>query len=254
METEKKSYQTVNRIPKILDILSRHPDGLPMKSIIELLDNPPRSSIFVILQQLVNVRYLTFSETEKKYKIGPALIKLSAVIMEGHTIQKRVRPYLEKLSQLTGEDSYLGILDGDRIRYLDRVEGSQSIRVNISIGSAALLHSSAIGKLLFAHLNTKEQKRILDNNRFRGITKNTITDKSQIILELNNIKMMGYSVSKEESMEGIYGIAAPIKNSQNEVIAGICIAPPKRRAVKNIDSLIQVVVEIANEIHNDLNS
>src|SRR5690625_3577529 len=127
MTKKTRAYQTIHRIPKILDLLSRHPEGLTLKEIVEGLNHPPRSSIFVILQELVITRYLTFDQHQKIYKIGPALVKLSSVIMHDHTIQRYARDGLRKVTNITGENSYLGILDGYRLRYIDKIEGSNQI-------------------------------------------------------------------------------------------------------------------------------
>jgi DNA-binding IclR family transcriptional regulator len=251
-DREKASNQTAGRIFNIMEILSRNPDGMTMMNIVEELGNPPKSSIYVVLKQMVNNRYVSYIEKEKKYKIGPALIRLSAVVMNEHTIQKHARFFLEEISQETGEDTFLGILDGNRLQYIDKVEGTQSIRVNISIGATRYLHNSSIGKLLLANLSENEQKRIIEDEELVPITKNTITDINLLYNELSNIKKNGYSINNEESVEGVMGIAAPILNNLNEVVAGICINLPVSRAIRKKESLIQLVKKTAEEISKQL--
>ncbi|MFJ8236244.1 IclR family transcriptional regulator [Ureibacillus sp. NPDC094379] len=251
-DKEKASNQTASRIFNIMEILSRNLDGMTLMNIVEELGKPPKSSIYVILKQMVNNRYVSYLEKEKIYKIGPALIRLSAVVMNEHTIQRHARFFLEEISKVTGEDSFLGILDGNRLQYIDKVEGTQSIRVNISIGATRYLHSSSIGKLLLANLSENEKKRIIEEEKLVPITKNTITDTTQLFNELSNIMKNGYSINNEESIEGVMGIAAPIRNNLNEVVAGICITLPVSRAVRNKESLIQLVKNTAEEISKQL--
>lgn len=248
----KGSFQTIHRIPKILQILANYPEGLPLMTIVEELGGAPKSSIFVILRELVKSHYITYLEKEKKYKIGLALIKLSAVIMYEHTIQKSARSSLEILSKITGEDVYLGILDGDKMQYLDKVEGSQSIRVNIRIGSTRILHATAIGKLLLAQFDVTQLNRYLQYKSLLHYTKHTITDNQRLYEEMKEIREKGYAESKEEGMEGIYGIAAPVRNNLNEVIAGINIAAPVKRALDNREKFIQMVIDTAKEISEQI--
>lgn len=252
-QPEKQATQTILRLPQILDILAKNPDGLPMKSIVEALGNPPRSSIFVLLQQLVNNRYLEYLEGNKHYKIGPALIKLSAMIMDKHTIQKQFRSKLEEISKLTGEDAVLGILDGERVRYLDKVEGSESIRINIRIGSSAFLHSTSIGKLFLAYMDEEKRKQIFEKIELRPITDTTITDINQLYDELEDIRKKGFAISKEESIQGVFGFAAPIMNSNNEMIAGVVVTPPQSRAIENKQFYIRTIMETVKEFNHQLN-
>ena len=242
-----KQFLTIQRITKILKTLTYHPDGLPLMKIIEKIGGAPKSSIFVILKELQKNKLITYLENEKKYKIGPELIKISAIIMHDHTIQKIARPGLEQLSKVTGEDVYLGILLSDKMHYLDKVEGSRSIRVNIKVGSASHLHATAIGKLLLSEMDQERFDGIFQSGKLPHYTPHTITDLEIMKKELKQIRAAGFSESKEEGMEGIYGIAAPIRNNKNEMVAGLCIAAPVKRAVENREKYIQLVVAVAND-------
>jgi DNA-binding IclR family transcriptional regulator len=104
---ENSTFRSMHRIFEILEVLSKHPNGLTMMKIMDQLDKAPKSSGYTLLQQMLKKRYVTYLENEKKYKIGPALIKLGAVIMSDHTIQTLARTSMEKLSKLTGRISIL---------------------------------------------------------------------------------------------------------------------------------------------------
>lgn len=251
---EKSSHMTIQRVFNILEVLARYPEGLPMKAILEEIGNPPKSSIFVVLQQLVKHRIVTYREEERRYKIGPAMINLSAVIMNEHTVQKSARFGLERLSRLTGEDTYLGVLDGNRLVYIDKVDGKESVRLNIRVGAKRYLHCTSIGKLLLAHLPREEQLRIIEEEGLPAFTARTITDPERLFEELENIRKTGYSINDEESMEGIMGIAAPIRDNRQQVVAGITIFAPVRRAKENRERYIQLVKETADEISRQLGS
>lgn len=252
LEKENSAFRTMHRIFEILEILSINPDGLPMKSIMEKLNKPPKSSVYTLLQQMVKKRYVTFMEQDKKYKIGPELIKLSAVIMSEHTIQKHARPAMEKLSKLTGEDTYLGIMDDSGLYYIDKVEGTESIRLNINVGAKRYLHSSCIGKLLLAYLDENEQRRIIEKTGLPAVSKKTITNYDKLLNELSAVKKDGYSITNEESFDGVIGIAAPIRNHLNVVVAGICISIPVQRVTGKQESLIQIVKDCAQEVSSQI--
>lgn len=244
--------RSVNRIFEILELLAQYPEGLSMMQIVESLNNPPKSSIYTVLQQMVKNRYVTYMAKQKRYKIGPALVKLSAVIITKHTIAEHARPLMEHLSSLTGEDVYLGILEGNRVCYIDKVEGTESIRLNISVGATRYLHTSSIGKLLLAYLDDKTQKNIIEETGLPAVSKNTISDYEEFRKELSRIRKLEYSTANEESIEGVMGMAAPIKDSENQVIAGICISAPVSRVIDKKDQLIDLVKDTALRISEQL--
>jgi DNA-binding IclR family transcriptional regulator len=251
---ENSTNRTMHRIFEVLEVLSNKPEGMTMSQISTHLNNPPKSSLFTLLQEMMKLKYLSYMSGEKKYTIGPALIVLCAVMISEHTVQKFARSGMEKLAKLTGEDIYLGIIDGEQLIYIDKVEGNQSVRLNIRIGAKRYLHSSCIGKLFMAYMDTIEQQRIIEKIGLPAVSKYTITNPEGFRNELIKIKETGISITFEESIEGIIGIAAPIRNHRREVVAGICISAPVSRVMPIQDDLIRMVSEIAQEISEQLGS
>ena len=246
------SSRSVVRIFEILELLAKYPDGLSLVQIVADLNHPPKSSVYTLLQQMVHLKYITYMENDKKYKIGSGMVKLSATIMAEHTIQKHARPCLEKLSKLSGEDTYLGIIHEDGLYYIDKVEGVNSVRLNIAVGTKRYLHSSCIGKLLLAYMSEDEQQRMIEKTGLPKVAKNTITDWEDLRSELQRIREKGYAVTDEESIDGVIGIAAPIRNHKNEVVAGICISAPAGRIKARKQELIQMVLDASEEICEQL--
>ncbi|MEY2195085.1 IclR family transcriptional regulator [Neobacillus sp. BF23-41] len=249
---ENSTFRSMHRIFEILEVLSKNPEGFPMMKIMDELDKPAKSSVYTLLQQMVKKRYVTYLENEKKYKVGPSLIKLSAVIISEHTIQKHARPTMEKLSQLTGEDTYLGVLEGDHLFYIDNVEGTESVRLNIPVGATRFIHSSCIGKLMLAYLDPSEQRKTIEQAGLPSVSPYTITNFDTFLKELKRIRQEEVSITNEESLEGIIGIAAPIKNNRHEVVAGICISAPVSRVAPRKDYLVKLVKETATEISEQI--
>jgi len=252
LNKENVSTRSVIRIFEILQLLANHPDGLTLKQIVDGLHRPPKSSVHSLLQQMVNLRYIAYLESDKKYKIGSGMVKLSATIMARHTIQHHARPGLEKLSRMSGEDAYLGIIHDDGLYYIDKVEGDASVRLNIAVGVRRYLHSSCIGKLFLAYMNEDEQKRLIEKTGMPKVAKNTITEWSRFRDELQKIREQGYAITDEESVDGVIGIAAPIRNHKDEIVAGICISAAVTRVMHRKDELIRMVLDVSKEIGEQL--
>lgn len=190
---------------------------------------------------------------KKNYMIGPNFIRLGALVIHNNTLQPIARSYLEVLSEETEEDVYLGILaDHTHLLYIDKVEGKESVRLNVAVGSRRSLHHTSIGKLLLATFNQKELEKYLSDNPLRRTAKNTITNKKRLFQELEKIREHEMSITDEESIDGIFSIAAPIKNVQGEIIAGVGISVPVRRATPRLEYLKSRVKNTARLISKDL--
>jgi len=235
-----------------MDMLSKITDGYTLSQILEALGNPPKSSVYTILQQMVKMQYLTYIEKEKKYKIGSGLVRLSSMIMSNHTIQNLARPVMEELAQLTGEDIYLGILESGKLLYIDKIEGTESVRVNFRIGTAIFAHVSSIGKLLLANLKPEDLEAVIKKNGLPALSSQTITDYNTLLEELKSIRENGISYSNEEAMDGLYSVGVPIKNVDNEIVAGICISAPISRFLPKKELFTRLIQEAAQKISKSL--
>jgi DNA-binding IclR family transcriptional regulator len=61
------------------------------------------------------------------------------------------------------------------------------------------------------------------------MTANTITAPAVLKRELARIRANGFAVDKEEHIEGIRCIAAPVRDHSGKVCAALCIVGPKNR-------------------------
>ena len=82
------------------------------------------------------------------------------------------------------------------------------------------------------------------------MTRKTITDRDEFLAHLQEVRAQGYATTIEESLIGVYGLAAPIRDRRNEVVAAICIAGRNRSLLKRRDD----VIETANAIGHDIST
>ncbi|MEY3496896.1 MAG: Pectin degradation repressor protein KdgR, partial [Actinomycetota bacterium] len=67
--------------------------------------------------------------------------------------------------------------------------------------------------------------------------------------ELQKVRKNGFAVALEEMESGLIAIAAPVRNSQNEVIAALVVSGPAFRITKNrIQEISKAVITAADKI------
>lgn len=205
---------------EVIDLLSSKETFLRATEISEAL-NVPLSSTHNLLRKMVQANLLL--ETEgPRYSLGPRAIRTAIRVMSSIDVRTIAKPYMQSLARAVGEDVYLGIRAGDRIIYVDRVDSDQSISVKINLGQQLYLHSTAIGKLFAAY--EKDLRELILISKKPKLTNKTITESKTLNNELENILAKGYSVSEQESVNGIVGFAVPIFDEKGVISAGIHVS------------------------------
>ena len=126
---------------------------------------------------------------------------------------------LSKLSKEQNESVYLAVKDGDESLVIEEVGIDEDLRINSPVGKRLKLHCTAGGKILMASLSEEERKAYYSRNPLQPFTKNTITDITQLEKQLETAKIEGVAFDNEEYRMGIWAAAAPISNTNGEVIA-----------------------------------
>jgi len=114
-------------------------------------------------------------------------------------------------------------------------------------------HSCALGKAILAYKSRDELKEIYKTYTLHKHTTNTITSLDKLYANLDKVRKKGFSINEAETFEYVYGIGAPIMDSQNRAIAGISISGTKGSInVKTTEKLAEKVKNTANLISKKL--
>ena len=242
----------MNTIEKAFFILERvlaHQDsGLSFSEIVKT-NNLPKSSVHRILNLLVDMGYLVFDQNTKKYRGSLKIAKLGASVIENVDLRAVARPYLQRLHEMTGHTCHLGIINGTRGVYLDKIEPrTYGIRLFSAIGKDFPLHCTAMGKTLLAFSETALKSQIL-TGKLDSFTEYTITDPTILADELEKIRKDGYAIDREEITIGIVCVAAPIINRKAEVVASVSVTFLSYLAnERGMNQEIEAVINCANQI------
>jgi DNA-binding IclR family transcriptional regulator len=138
---------------------------------------------------------------------------------------------LEALARETGETCNLGMLDGNGVVYLDRVETHWPLRLQLSVGSHVPLHCTAMGKLFLAHMPKRVRENYYAAAPLERFTERTITDPDQMEDEIAAIRGDGVSINNQEYMVGLVGMAVPVRDpvSKSRLTAAVAIHAPEAR-------------------------
>ena len=206
-----------------------------------------------ILGTLVNRGYARQSPETGRYTLGAKTFHIAESYLGQVDLRRLLRPVLERLSRDTGETANLVILDGREALYLDKVESPQSLRIFSRIGRRAPLYCTAVGKVLLADRRMDEVDALLGGGALEALTRATVTSRSQLRHQLEQVREHGFALDIEECEGGASCIAVPVRNSRGETVAAIGISGPSLRMhAQRIQDLVPVVMRSGSEASEQL--
>lgn len=238
--------QTIHRITKLFEFLSRYKDGLGINEISQSLDFP-LSTTHRMLNSLRKDGYVTQDELTKRYKLGVKILSLAINQLNNMDIIKISKPIIEELSTKYGLLVYLSVLENNRIVCIDMVNNAKRTKFYVQIGSPMPLYCAASGKAIGAYLDESGLDDILKQSNIIKFTPYTIVDKDKIKDELNKVKNQGYAICDEEMELGVNAISVPIFGRNDRIHSSITIMLIKHHQHEE-DKIIRDLKHAANEI------
>jgi IclR family KDG regulon transcriptional repressor len=252
-KTEKYKVQSVNRTFDILDCFSFQKRELSLTEICQITALN-KTTTKRLLSNLVSRGYLTQDRDSKRYQLGLRLFELGGVVFSSFSLRKAAAYPMSSLQHTTGLTILLGGMMDDQLVYLDKREGLGLIQVSSDIGWRRSLSYGMLGMILMAYLPPEKIKEILKKFPLQANTPNSIIDQDAFSLRLEKIRKDGYVVESEEAVEGIVGIAAPIRDYSRRVIAALGVTLPKAqiKSEESIESIVDLVKEKCDEISSNM--
>jgi DNA-binding IclR family transcriptional regulator len=242
----------VERLVRVLDFLLQAPGHAATLSEVAAAVDQPLSSTHDLLRSMVASGLLDVDST-KRYRQGPVLMRLAIAAIDQVDIVATARTHLEKLVRSVGHDAYLAIRAGDSVTYVARCASTYRAGLDIRLGEPVPLHSSAVGKL-FAALQPDLERQVL-SRKLRALTPNTIVDQDRLVAELTSIRRRGTALSMEETITGIVGFAAPVRDTAGRLVAAVHISAFKDNLARDDVARIELAtLACADDIHQALSS
>jgi IclR family transcriptional regulator, KDG regulon repressor len=215
----------------ILELVGEQPD----LALTELAAQSglTKVTVFRILSNLELRRYVRRDEASGRYRLGIKVMHLAGLLREELDLRATARPFLEALRRESGETVNLAVPVDGRIRYIDILQSSQSLRMAASIGDTDDYHSTALGKAILAN---ESIAFVRDLARTRGLpakTDRTISSVAGLLGELRTILQDGYAIDDEENETGARCVAAPVFGAAGAVIGAVSISGPATRMAQD---------------------
>jgi IclR family transcriptional regulator, KDG regulon repressor len=231
--TDPLRYKTVKDLGRIVALFEKYRgEERSLTDICRSLQMLP-SKVSRLLRTLEPEGFFERNPDTGKHRIGPRFLQLGLLYVFNLPLRRIILPHLEHVVQDLSLSTGWGIFKNDQIIVVDRIHfGKRSVANRMGLNLP--LHSSSYGKLFLAYLTAQDQERLLNSITFIKFTDTTISEPEKLREEIKLIKQRGYALDQGETASGSVGIAAPILNSDGDVIAAISVSEEPTRFTPDV--------------------
>ena len=215
----------------ILEHLAGQPDGVPLTALADELAMP-HSACHRLLAELQRRGYVRQPRSQGDYVLTTKLVSLGLGYLSSAGIVDIAEPMLERLAAASGELVRLSIVDGDRLTWVAKAQGTRKgLRYDPDMGMDAGLSCTASGH---AWLLTLSDERALELVMQQGIGKpkdygpKAPSTVKAVLGFLHAARTRGFAMIDEVFAPGMAAIAAPVLR-QGNAIGVISVAGPRLR-------------------------
>jgi DNA-binding IclR family transcriptional regulator len=211
-----KGTQTLMRA---LDIMDEVIDGPIRAADLARKLGMSKTTAHRLVQALRSRNYL--SVTRDGFALGPKLLQLGVLATEQIDYVRVARPFMELLSERTGFCVFVGKREGEFSRHLDRVTGTQRLRVATAPGDRRPIAETGIGKALLLDEDEETWQRLYVEAKGGTATKAQI---DRFLKDMRAHKARGMVLHDSELGDGVRSVAVPIRDAKGQIGIAISIA------------------------------
>lgn len=248
-DNDKYVLQSVESALEILDLFIEN-EELSAADVARLLEIN-RSKAFRSLVTLEKCGYITRVDGSK-YRLSAKVSTLGQTANNRQELINLIHPHLANITEITGESTHISVIkDSIHSVFIDKCVGSRWLTLDIAVGHTQFAHASAGGKALLAYETDQFVNQYIKTVTFKKYTDESIGSAQELLLELDEIRRLGYASDREQVDIGLTCYAVPIIVT-GRPIAAISISGPTTRMIKYKDSYLEALLDAKKKIEDAL--
>ncbi|NQX45116.1 IclR family transcriptional regulator [Paenibacillus tritici] len=240
----------LERADLILRAISRTPGAHKMTDLCEET-GINKSSMFSLLRTMETLQWVA-KDAGERYALGAGVSYYNTVYNESlkqntNLVERFLAESVQSV-RAVGETFQLSVLDRNEIIYLAKQEGQSLVRLESSPGMRFPAHATAMGKMMLALLPEEELERRYPGKSLSAVTSHTLTDWPAFTAALAGIRQSGYAMDREEIIQGISCVAAPVLDAAGKVIAAVSTSMLQHAFTAKQEAAVREVQRLARKL------
>ena len=211
----------VERAFRLLDLLSVSGEGLTLSDLARAL-NMSKSSIHGLLKTLEGCGVIEQQAEDRRFVLGPRLFDLVQAYIQRAGLHYFAVRAMNHLAASTGETVCLGKVEQKGVRIIECVvdDGEQAgLHIAARRGMRIPLLAGATGTCTLATWPAVQRENYLNSHPLPRFTAHSLTDPVQFLARVEEAVHTGISIDREEYLDGVNAVAAPIYGVGNTLVA-----------------------------------
>jgi len=227
-EAKKFAYTvaSVDRAIDLLMLLESASRDMGITELSKVLD-VQKSTIHNLVQTLLARGFVRQTESGR-FALGFRLMRLGVTASERLDIRRLADPILRELAAVANEYVLLAVLYRNEVTIVDSVAPQRTTFIVPRIDFAKTFHCTALGKVFLA-FGAEELRNSIISKSLDCYTQYTLVEKNALNAEIDKVRILGYTVSCNETIEGVTCIGAPIFNAHGKLEAAVSISSASAR-------------------------
>jgi DNA-binding IclR family transcriptional regulator len=237
-EAPKNSIQVIDRMMALLDVLAESSEPVSLKQLAERTGLHP-STAHRILASLTGRRVVE-RQAAGQYRLGIRLLELGSLVKTRINLREVALPFMQRLHEKIGESVNLGMRHEDEIVYIERTSpGRALVRVVYLVGGRAPLHLTSVGKLFLSEDSPAAVRDYARRTGLPGKTERSLVTLAALEKALERIRRHGVAFDDEEAEVGLKCVAAPVRDEEGKLVAGLSVSAPSERHQEHWPALVK---------------
>ena len=220
--------KSVVRTLTMVEALSNYRGGATITALAAEL-SLPKSSVFRMLNTLLEFGYVRQDPTTERYALGPRFLHLAASVEHGSDLRALAHPFLMELSEQTTETVHLALRVGDHMVYIDKVDSPRSVVMASRVGQQVPMHCSSLGKAYLSGMAPEERSAVVDSLSLERRTDRTLVSPEALLKDLETCARRGFAIDNVENEEGVRCVGAAIRGDRDAAVAALSVSAPAAR-------------------------
>ncbi|WP_029007508.1 IclR family transcriptional regulator [Azospirillum halopraeferens] len=229
----------IDRVIAILDYLHQRRGPVRIADIARDTGTP-RSTIYEIVNRLVDAHWLEPRDGDGTVFFGPAMHFYGSAYLEGGDRIRAARGEVKRLVEQTGETAQYCTLEGDKYTVVLNEPGSRTFRISSDVGVKVPIPWTASGRLLVDHLALEEVKAFIPPDDF-VLPDGRVTAPEDFVAEVARAKSAGYARTTGLVDRFTTCLAAPVRDVGGRCVATICLVVPADTGEDDLAAMIEAL-------------
>lgn len=185
-----------------------------------------------------------------RFRLGLRVVDLANARLESSDLASEFHQRWELMDQFSDEGAVIAVLDGSDVVYVACRNSKKSLGVTFRVGMRLPARFTATGKAMLSTLANEAVKDLHKGVEWSKLNKNSVSDVSELLAQLEEVRRVGYSIDDGETRTHMYSVGAPIRMKDlNAPPAGVAISLIRPDVTPESKSTaISAVLTLADEL------